>query len=52
MYCKGRFIMKIGFIGIEMMGQHMVRHLLDGEHDVSIYDVEKSKCEEAIQLGA
>jgi 2-hydroxymethylglutarate dehydrogenase len=44
--------MKIGFVGIGMMGQHMVRHLLNGNHHVSIHDIDQSMCKEAIRLGA
>ena len=44
--------MKIGFIGVGLMGEHMVRHMLDGKHEVFINDIDKNACKKAIQLGA
>ena len=30
--------MKVGFIGVGFMGQHMAKHIVDGGHDLTIYD--------------
>lgn len=42
----------IGFIGIGVMGKHMVRNLMKNGHEVSIYSRTKSKAEEVIEEGA
>ena len=44
--------MKIGFIGTGVMGQSIVRHLLDANHEVAIYTRTKSKAEALIAQGA
>ena len=35
--------MKIGFIGVGFMGRHMARHIIDGGHEVTIYDINKKE---------
>src|SRR6516225_9570507 len=44
--------MKTGFIGIGRMGQAMARRLLDGGHDVSIYNRTAEKLKPLIERGA
>lgn len=44
--------MKIGFIGTGVMGQSIVKHLLDAGHEVSIYTRTKSKADQLIAQGA
>lgn len=44
--------MKIGFIGIGVMGQSMVKHLLKAGHKVSVYNRTKAKAEGVIAAGA
>ena len=31
--------MKVGFIGIGLMGQHMVKHIIKSGHDLVVYDI-------------
>ncbi len=33
--------MKIGFIGLGNMGQHMARHVLEGGHDLTVFDLSR-----------
>ena len=40
--------MKIGFIGVGVMGRHMVNNLLNHGYDVSIYARNKEKVEDFI----
>lgn len=42
----------IGFIGIGVMGKHMVRNLMKNGYEVSIYSRTKSKAKEVIEEGA
>ena len=42
----------IGFIGIGVMGKHMVRNLMKNNYEVSIYSRTKSKAKEVIEEGA
>lgn len=44
--------MKIGFIGIGVMGQSMVRNLMKKGYDVSVYNRTKAKAEAVVQEGA
>ena len=44
--------MKIGWIGIGVMGKSMVNHLLKKGHSVLIYTRTKAKAEELISAGA
>lgn len=45
--------MKIGFIGVGVMGRSMVLHLLrDGGHKVQVYTRTKSKAAEVLEAGA
>ena len=44
--------MKIGFIGVGFMGRHMARHIIDGGHEVTIYDINKSAAEDLLGHGA
>lgn len=49
---KGEGDMKIGFIGIGVMGRSIVKHLLNGGHEVTIHTRTKEKAQEIISLGA
>ena len=42
----------IGFIGIGVMGKHMVRNLMKKGYEVSIYSRTKSKAKEVMEEGA
>lgn len=44
--------MKIGFIGIGVMGNHIVNNMLKNNHEVYCYTRTKSKAEEVIKNGA
>ena len=44
--------MKIGFIGIGVMGQSMVRNLMKKGYDVSVYNRTKAKADAVVQEGA
>ncbi|GFV84498.1 putative oxidoreductase GLYR1 homolog [Trichonephila clavipes] len=43
---------RIGFIGIGMMGQRLVRNLLVTGHDVSVWNRTPDKCKECVSAGA
>jgi len=43
---------KIGFIGVGYMGRHMARNILNGGHDLTIFDISKDAAEELLSLGA
>lgn len=44
--------LRIGWIGIGVMGKNMCQHLLHAGHNVSIYNRTLSKCEQLKQYGA
>ena len=44
--------MKVGFIGIGLMGQHMVKHIINAGHDLVVYDINKEAANEIISMGA
>ncbi len=44
--------MKIGFIGTGVMGNSLVKHLLDDKHEVSIYTRTAKKAENLLEAGA
>ena len=44
--------MKIGMVGLGKMGGNMTKKLLDNNHEVVVYDVNKEKIEEYENLGA
>src|SRR5207253_10782219 len=44
--------MRIGFIGLGMMGHHMVAHLQKAGHELVIFDVRREAGEDALQRGA
>ena len=44
--------MKIGFIGVGFMGRHMARHIIEGGHAVTIYDINKSAAQDLLRRGA
>jgi 3-hydroxyisobutyrate dehydrogenase-like beta-hydroxyacid dehydrogenase len=45
-------IMKVGFVGLGRMGQAMCRRLLDGGHDVTVYNRTADKTKPLVDLGA
>ena len=44
--------MRVGFIGIGLMGRHMARHILDGGNDLTVYDIDKTAAAELLDKGA
>lgn len=44
--------MEIGFIGVGYMGRHMARNLINGGHNLKIFDIRKEAANELLQLGA
>src|ERR1700682_273858 len=44
--------MRIGFIGLGMMGSHMVANLQKAGHDLVVYDVRREAGEPALKRGA
>ena len=44
--------MKIGFIGLGIMGKPMVRNLLKAGHELIVYDVVRSNVDEVVKGGA
>lgn len=44
--------MKLGFIGTGVMGNSLVKHLLDNHHDVAIYTRTAKKAENLVEAGA
>ena len=44
--------MKVGFVGLGRMGQAMTRRLLDGGHEVGVYNRTADKLKPLIDLGA
>ena len=44
--------MKIGFIGLGIMGKPMVRNLLKAGHELIVYDVVESNMDEVVKDGA
>ena len=44
--------MKIGFVGIGVMGRSMAMHLLKSGHQLYVYNRTKSKADELVHLGA
>lgn len=49
---KGGIKMKIGFVGIGVMGSRMVKRLLAANYDVTIYNRTKEKMKPLVELGA
>lgn len=43
---------KVGFIGLGIMGRSMAGHILDGGHELHVYNRTKSKADELIGRGA
>ncbi len=44
--------MKVGFVGLGRMGEHMARNLVRAGHDVTVYDVRQEAVEILVELGA
>ena len=44
--------MKVGFVGVGFMGRHMARNVLNGGHDMTVYDVSRDAADELLSLGA
>ena len=45
-------MLRIGFIGIGLMGNHMARHLLEAGHPLTVWNRTKNKAEKLISDGA
>ena len=45
-------IKKIGFIGLGIMGKHMVKNLLKGGYTVAVYDIVEAAVEDGVKAGA
>lgn len=43
---------KVGFIGLGIMGRSMAGHILDGGHELNIYNRTRSKADELVARGA
>ncbi|GFQ74407.1 putative oxidoreductase GLYR1 homolog [Trichonephila clavata] len=44
--------MKIGFLGLGMMGKRIVKNLLEAGHNVSVWNRTPEKCKESVDAGA
>ena len=44
--------MKLGFIGLGIMGKPMAKNLLKAGHEVVVYDVVKENVENVVEAGA
>lgn len=44
--------MKVGFVGVGFMGRHMARNVLNGGHEVKVYDLSREAADEVLSLGA
>ena len=44
--------MKVGFVGVGFMGRHMARNVLNGGHDMKVYDLNREAADELLSLGA
>ncbi|WP_255472885.1 NAD(P)-dependent oxidoreductase [Planomicrobium sp. CPCC 101079] len=49
---RGGSQMKLGFIGTGVMGNSLVKHLLDNHHEVAIYTRTAKKAENLVEAGA
>jgi 3-hydroxyisobutyrate dehydrogenase len=44
--------MRVGFVGVGFMGRHMARNVLNGGHEMKVYDVNREAANEVLSLGA
>ena len=44
--------MKVGFIGLGVMGQSMAGHILDAGYELFVYNRTKSKADNLVESGA
>ncbi len=44
--------MKVGFVGIGFMGRHMARNVLNGGHEMRVFDTRREATDEVVSLGA
>ena len=44
--------MKVGFVGVGFMGLHMARNVLNGGHEMKVYDLNREAADEVLSLGA
>ncbi len=44
--------MKVGFVGVGFMGRHMARNVLNGGHEMKVYDLNREAADEVLSLGA
>ena len=49
---KGWLLMKIGFIGLGIMGKPMAKNLLKAGYPLTVYDIVPEKVEEVVEAGA
>ncbi len=51
-YRRGGNDVRIGFIGVGFMGRHMARNLIQGGHELTVFDLKREAAEELLSLGA
>ena len=44
--------MRVGFVGVGFMGRHMARNVLNGGHEMRVFDARREAADELISLGA
>ena len=44
--------MKVGFVGVGFMGRHMARNVVNGGHEMKVYDLNREAADEVLSLGA
>ncbi len=44
--------MKVGFVGVGFMGRHMARNVLNGGHEMKVFDANRGAADELLSLGA
>jgi 3-hydroxyisobutyrate dehydrogenase len=44
--------LRVGWIGVGVMGRHMCKHLMDGGHSANVFSRTAAKCEELVTAGA
>ena len=44
--------MHVGFVGVGFMGRHMARNVINGGHQMKVFDANRSAADEMVSLGA
>ncbi len=44
--------MRVGFVGVGFMGRHMARNVLNGGHEMKVFDMNKEAADELVTMGA